>query len=203
MKPVIWLFLVCLAFSFDMRAQSGSSLRISVLPGYGWAKSTRVGSSLEKTIQSYGLGVGMRTDFVFGNRISVGLMFMAYRGESVDIISMDGIPVTLHTRMEYGGLDLAYEIPVSQGCVIKPVLGIGLAEPIGNFSAKASADTDVLQISASGVRPFVSPGIGTLIEISTTWFVGCEARYVAVADYINADAFLFLATVGIKLSTNQ
>jgi hypothetical protein len=199
-KRILRLLCLCfLSFPFA-QAQPTSSVRIALLPAYGLGTQTRISGS--NTLQPYGLGVGMRLEYILARGISIGAIFVAHRGESVNIVTPDVIPVRLETRMRYGGIEVGYLIPLTPGYAIHPRLGVGLGKPIGNFSAEAASSNDVATISTTGVRPYVSPGVGTHVEFSSQWFAGLDVRYVALADYRNANSISFFATIGFNLPIN-
>lgn len=199
-RGILRLLCLCsLCFSLA-RAQPTSSIRVALLPGYGPGTQTRLSDS--NTLQPYGLGVGLRLEYILVRGISIGAIFVAHRGESVNIVTPDGIPVTLETRMRYGGIEVGYLIPLAERYAMHPRLGVGLGKTIGNFSAEAASSNDVATISTAGLRPYVSPGVGAQAELSSQWFAGLDIRYVALADYHNANSFSFFATIGFRFPIN-
>lgn len=185
-----------------VHAQPISSVRFALIPGYGPGTPTEVGSSDRRTLQPYGLGLGARIEYIFEHGVSLGAVFVTHRGESADIISADGVPVTLTTRMRYGGFELGYLIPLAAQYAIHPRLGVGLGEPAGNLSSGRS-DPGLPGSSVNGPRPYLSPGLGALVELGSQWFTGLDVRYVALADYPNANSLSVFATIGFKLSINE
>ncbi len=196
---ILCLCFLSLALTY---AQSISSLRFAVTPGYGPGTPTEVSSSDRKTLQPYGLGIGARIEYIFKSGASIGAFFAVHRGESADIISADGVPVTLTTRMLYGGFEFGYLIPLGARYAIHPRLCVGVGEPAGNFSSERS-DPGLPVLSVNGPRPYVSPGLGVLVELSSKWFAGLDVRYLALAEYRNANSLLVFANIGFKLSINK
>lgn len=192
---------LCFLFLTLAYAQPTSSSRFAVTPGYGPGTPTEVGSSDGKTLQPYGLGLGARIEYVFKSGISIGVFFAGHRGESAELISIYGIPYTLTTRMVYGGFEVGYFIPLGVRYGIHSRLGVGLGEPVGNFST-GRADPDLPGFSVEGPRPYVSPGLGVSFELNTHWFAGIDVRYLALAEYRNANSFLIFAIIGFKIPIN-
>jgi hypothetical protein len=164
--------------------------------------STEVGSSDRRTLQPYGVGLGIRIEYILEHGVSLGAVFVAHRGESADIITADGVPVTLTTRMRYGGFELGYLIPLAAHYAIHPRFVVGLGEPAGNFSSERS-DPGLPATSVNGPRPFVSPALAALVELGSLWFAGLDVRYVALADYRNAHSLSVFAIIGFELSINE
>ncbi|GEM_PF-4026742 len=142
------LSLYLLPFSLS-HAQSLSLLRVALLPAYAAGTPTRISPSNSNTLQPYGLGVGIRLEYLFELGVSIGGIFVAHRGESAHIVTPDGIPVRLETRMRYGGIEIGYSVPLPGQFIIHPRLGVGLGEPVGNFSAEAAGSNDLTTIPNS------------------------------------------------------
>ncbi|MGA9294075.1 MAG: outer membrane beta-barrel protein [Ignavibacteriaceae bacterium] len=201
------ILILVLFFVFSInnaKSQTNQSFRLSILGGNGFGTNTKISSSMNTTLQPYGFGIGIRAQYVFESKLSLGVIFVMHKGESVTVNTIQNtLPLTIKARIQYGGIELGYRLILNHTFSMYPHIGIGLGERKGNFfpeSGDIPGPNDITVISVDGFRPYISPAASVIADVTNFLFLGLEVNYLVLTDYKNANSFGTFLIAGINIS---
>jgi hypothetical protein len=201
------VLILVLFFAFSInnaRGQANQSFRLSILGGNGFGTNAKISSSMNTSLQPYGFGIGIRAQYIFESNLSLGVIFVTHKGESVTINTIQNtLPLTIKARIQYGGIELGYWFTFNHTFSMYPHIGIGLGERRGNFfpeSGNIPGPNDITVISVDGFRPYISPAASVIADLTSFLFIGLEVNYLALTDYKNANSFGTFLIAGINIS---
>lgn len=142
------------------------------------------GISLEDGPNPWGLGFGVRGGYNI-DAIYLGVRFVYYLGED---------PINIWEL----GIEGGYDVAVGENFVVRPALGLGLA----NLSASIPEFT-VMGVTAGGgsvssTEFYLAPGVSGILDVTDSVFVGAEARFKVVLAEETVKAITLLATGGMR-----
>lgn len=147
-------------------------ISVGLLLGYG--------ISLEDGGNPWGFGFGLRGGYNI-DAIYLGARFIYYLGED---------PVNIWEL----GIDGGYDIAVSDKFVVRPGLGLGIA----------NVTVDVPEVlgfgggSASESEFYIAPAVAGLFDVTDSVFVGLEARFQLILSDPTAKAITLFANGGMR-----
>ena len=181
-------------------AKTNASFHFNILGGYGFAKGSKVSCSGGEKLQPYNLGSGVRAEYVFESKLSLGISFISHKGETITITEQNQTRHTLKTRMQYQGIEIGYWKQLNKTYSMQYRIGIGIGEQKGNFLPGydyASEPNNMIAVS-TGLRPYISPAISIIADINNLFYLGLEINSLAIIQYQNAIVNTFI-TLGIKI----
>jgi hypothetical protein len=142
------------------------------------------GISLEDGTNPWGFGFGLRGGYNI-DAIFVGVRFLYYLGEdSVNVWEL--------------GVEGGYDVAVSEKFVVRPQLGLGLANISVDIPEFTVMGVSVGGGSASSTEFYLAPGVSGIYDVNESVFVGAEARFKIVFADETAKAITLLATGGMR-----
>lgn len=147
-------------------------ISVGLLLGYG--------ISLEDGGNPWGFGFGLRAGYNIG-AIYLGARFVYYLGED---------PVNIWEL----GIDGGYDIAVSDKFVLRPGLGLGIA----NLTVDVPTAFGFGGGSVSESKFYIAPGVAGLYDVTDSVFLGVEARFKIVTSDPTVKAITLLANGGMR-----
>jgi hypothetical protein len=152
----------------------------SLLLGYG------VG--LQSGGNPWGLGFGLRGGYNL-DKIYLGARFVYYLGKSVTVPNPFGTPVSVTANIWELGVEGGYDVDAAQGLVVRPLVGLGIANSgVSGTGISGASSTDL----------YIAPGAALLYDVSDSFFVGVDARLQLVFASSLGKSLIFLANGGMR-----
>lgn len=142
------------------------------------------GISLEDGLNPWGFGFGIRGGYNI-DQIFLGVRFLYFLGED---------PVNIWELGVEGG----YDVPVAEKFVVRPQLGLGLANISVSIPEFTVMGVSVGGGSASSTEFYLAPGVSGIYDVNESVFIGAEARFKIVLADETAKAITLLATGGMR-----
>ena len=142
------------------------------------------GISLEDGPNPWGFGFGVRGGYNI-DAIYLGVRFLYYIGED---------PVSIWEL----GIEGGYDVAVAENFVLRPQLGLGIANISASIPDFTVMGTTVGGGSVSSSEFYLAPGVSGLYDVTDSVFVGAEARFKIVLADETVKAITLLATGGMR-----
>lgn len=142
------------------------------------------GISLEDGPNIWGFGFGVRGGYNI-DAVYLGMRFLYFVGEE---------PASIWEL----GIEGGYDVPVTEGFVIRPQLGLGLANIAIGVPEAFATPGSVGDFSESSTEFFLAGGVSGLYDVTDSMFIGAEARFQIVFAELSAKAITLMATAGTR-----